>query len=751
MRLLATPLKILPLFFAGLLCFNTPLSSQWTLSGEVKDAESGEGLSYVNIVFDGQSHLNTTSDQHGDFKLEALYDEAYDVSFIMIGYKTVHLHQITRDSVPLNITLYPEAYLAKEVIVSASRKTQSLDLAPASVGLVTRQQLQERGTSSFDDAFNSINGIVATRSSNSNVQSLSIRGSSETAGGGIGNRVLLLLDGRPAITPESGGALWNLVPLGAIERIEVIKGAYSSLFGSSAMGGVINVITRQPDTIAKMDLHVHYGFYGNPPTYVDYNIYRDFYSVDGTISDKIGKFPYVLNASLQDNDGHRESTEMRLTNIFGKVKYAFSPNRTMEMSVIHNHIKNDTPASWVSFLQPYDVRDYRKDDTQDRREINADLHYEAYAHSNLKYSTRFYYYGAFSDFIFNGDPENDSTNVNTGKQYVDEENVDAHRIGNNTQIDINVSKHHYLIGGFELQFDHVDGQPDTVLYGIHDAWNAGFYMQDEISAGNKWTITAGARYDYYDLTGTFMESNLSPKIAAVYRASNTFSFRSLLARAFRNPSIAERFTKFEQGGGFSFKVSPYLRAEKLTLSAELGSKIALGNKLKTDVAVYYNRYKDLISYKQVSLPGEPLVFEVVNLAKSLMQGFEVSIEYDPVKSVKVLVGYNYLDARDQSDGRVDDALPYKPKHTTYVNLIYTYKFFHLSILGRSRSKIDEVFIYPGSEPTGYFLLNAKLSAAITPQFSMYAQMDNMTDVQYEEIERYRMPGRTFGFGLNYSF
>jgi iron complex outermembrane receptor protein len=113
---------------------------------------------------------------------------------------------------------------------------------------VTRQQLQERGTSSFDDAFNSINGIVATRSSGSNVQSLSIRGSSETAGGGIGNRVLLLLDGRPAITPESGGALWNLVPLGAIERVEVIKGAYSSLFGSSAMGGVINVITRQPDT-----------------------------------------------------------------------------------------------------------------------------------------------------------------------------------------------------------------------------------------------------------------------------------------------------------------------------------------------------------------------------------------------------------------------------------------------------------------------------------------------------------------------
>lgn len=741
----------MPLFFAGLLFLSTPLSGQWNFSGQVKDAESGEGLSYVNIIFDGQSHLNTTSDQKGDFKLAGLDDESYDVMFLMIGYKTVTLHHITKDSIPVHVTLYPEIYNTGEVIVSASRKTQSLNLAPASVGLVTRQQLQERGTSSFDDAFNSINGIVATRSSNSNVQSLSIRGASEVAGGGIGNRVLLLLDGRPAITPESGGALWNLVPLGAVERIEVIKGAYSSLFGSSAMGGVINVITRQPDTMAHTDLHFHYGFYGQPPAYTGYTGYHDYSGFDITHSNRIDKISYVFNASVKDNDGHRESTSFNLTNLFAKVRYAFSPNRTMEMSIIQNKIHNDTPASWVSFLKPYNVRDYRKDDTQDRREINADLHYEAFAHSNLKYSTRFYYYGAFSDFIFNGDPKNDSTNVNTGKQYVNEENVDVHRIGNNTQIDINLTKHHYFIGGFELQSDYVNGQPDTVLYGIHKAWNAGIYAQDEITAGNRWTITAGARYDYYNLTGTFMESNVSPKIAAVYKASNSLSFRSLVARAFRNPSIAERFTKFEQGGGFSFQVSPYLKAEKLTLSAELGSKFSFGNKLKFDAALYYNKYKDLISYKQVSQPGEALRFEVVNLAKSLMQGFEISFEYDPFKSLKLLAGYNYLDARDQSEGRVNDVLPYKPKHTTYFNVIYTYKFFHLSMLGRSRSKIDEVFIYPGSEPAGYFLLNAKLSAGITRSLSAYAQIDNITDVQYEEIERYRMPGRSFGFGVNFSF
>jgi outer membrane receptor for ferrienterochelin and colicin len=745
------PIKFLPLLLIGLLSISTPLTGQWTLSGQVVDAESGEGLSYVNIVFDHQSHLNTTSDLTGFFKIEVPNDVAYDVTFVMIGYQTLMLHNISADSIPLHITMHPEIYLTDEVIVSATRKTQSIDLAPASVGLVTRHQLAERGTRTFDDAFHSINGVVATRSSNSNVQALSIRGASEVAGGGIGNRVLLLLDGRPAITPESGGALWNLVPLGAIERIEVIKGAYSSLFGSSTMGGVINVITRTPDTSAHTDLHLHYGFYQKPPAYTHFDGYHDFNGFDITHSNRIGKVSYVLNGSSKMNDGHRQSTTFNMTNIFGKVKFAFSPNRSMEVSVIQNKIHNDTPATWLSFTDPYHVATYRQDDEQQRREVNADVHYEAYAHSNLKYSSRFYYYGAFSDFIFNGDPNNDSTNVNTGKQFLDEEHVKVHRIGNATQIDININRRHYMISGFEVQADKVDGRPDTVLYGIHHAWNAGAYAQDEIVLGKKFIVTAGARYDFYNITGTFMESNISPKIAAVYHASDMLSFRTLLARAFRNPSIAERYTKFEQGGGFSFQISPLLRAEKLTLSAEVGGKINLDHKLRLDVAVYYNRYKDLISYKQVSLAGQPLRFEVVNLNNAIMQGFEASIEYDPFEKLKIFAGYNYLDARDQSTGRINDVLPYKSKHTAYLNLIYQYKIFHLSMLARSRSKIEEVFIYPGSEPDGYVVLNAKLNARLTDSFSAYLQVDNITDKQYEEIERYRLPGRNFGAGINFSF
>jgi len=747
---MALPVRLKFLFSTGLLLFAIHLSGQWTITGKVIDAESGEGLSYVNITFKDGATFNTTSDQQGSFRISGLTEPYYHVMFSMIGFQTIHLDSISAASDPLDIKMHPESYLTREVVVSASRKSQSINLAPASVGLVTRKQILQAGTNSFDDAFNGINGITVTRSSNANVQSFSIRGASEVAGGGIGNRVLLLLDGRPAITPESGGALWNLVPLGAIERVEVIKGAYSSLYGSSAMGGIVNVITRTPDTSSHSDLNLHYGFYGPAPAYTGYKNYGDYFGAEFITSRKLGKWSYLFDFAGKSNDGHREKSSFNLYNGYGKFKFDFSPNRSLQVSAMYNDIFNDTPATWLSTTQAYSVADYRKDDTQHRREWNGDLFYQAFAHSNLKYSTRFYYYGAASDFVFNGDPANDTTNVNIGKQYIDSEKVLVHRIGNTSQVDISLGDVHYLIGGFDLQADYINGQPDTVLYGIHQASNIGVFAQDQLTFSERLTLTAGLRYDYYNIKGTFMEGNVNPKIAAVYQCSEKVSVRSLLARAFRNPSIAERYTKFEQGGGLHFTTSPLLRAEKLTLSAEIGTKVNL-DPFRFDIAVYYNKYNDLISYEQRPTPDGSILFEVVNLNKAIMKGFEVSAEYAPIKEISIQAGYTYLDAKDVSDEAINDVLAYKSKHTTYVNLLGSYKRFQLFLQARSRSRIDEVFIYPGSEPDGYILFGGKLSYTLSEKASAWVKIDNATDVQYEEIERYRMAGRNYMVGVHLQF
>ena len=110
-------------------------------------------------------------------------------------------------------------------------------------------------------------------------------------------------------------------------------------------------------------------------------------------------------------------------------------------------------------------------------------------------------------------------------------------------------------------------------------------------------------------------------------------------------------------------------------------------------------------------------------------------------------GYTYLDAKDISEERVNDVLPYKSKHTTYFNILADYKKFNLFLQARSRSRIEEVYIYPGSEPDGYVLFSGKLSYNFSSHLNAYVKADNISGVEYEEIERYRLAGRSFTVGV----
>ncbi|MCB0583727.1 MAG: TonB-dependent receptor, partial [Phaeodactylibacter sp.] len=361
------------------------------IEGVARDAESGELLPLVNIRL-ADTLVGTSTEFDGAFRLTGLRPGTYGLRASYVGYEEQHLESIgvqAGKSTRVVIELHPAAVIADEVVVTATLRPQAVKLTPASIGVVTSKQIRERNITTFDQAFDEVPGVVATRSSGANVQALSIRGASEVAGGGIGNRVLLLIDGRPAISPESGGALWNLVPLNSIERIEVVKGAYSSLYGSSAMGGVINVITRKPQAEPEMRLHLNYGFYNRAPASTGYTAFNDFHTIEGSYSRRTGKFAYLLDGGWKANDGHREKSGFNLYNFYGKASWQFSNNRFLQLSGNVNRIHNDTPATWFSTRQAYSVAPYRKDDYQDRRELNTDLYYYALPNSRVKYSSRF--------------------------------------------------------------------------------------------------------------------------------------------------------------------------------------------------------------------------------------------------------------------------------------------------------------------------------------------------------------------------
>lgn len=728
-------------------------AQQGFIAGQTLEADLQSVLSFVHASVDGTPH-GAVSGTDGTFVVGPLSPGHYNLLLSRIGYQTHRSDSIEvrpDDTAFVEFVLRPESVLADEIVVTATRKTQDIHLAPVSASVVTAAELSRREITTFDQALDQVPGVTVSRTSGASVQSLSIRGASETAGGGTGNRVLLLIDGRPAISPESGGALWNLVPLTSIERIEVVKGAYSALFGSSAMGGVINAITRKPTDDGRLRAEMSYGFFDRAPDYAMYDRFNDFHAMSLAYSRRRGKWSYLIDASRKHNDGHREKSGFELYNSYAKLKYSFAPNRSLQLSANFNRLHNDTPATWLSRSRPFSVAEHRLDDFQNKQEFSADLYYNAITSSRAKYSSRFYFYQNYSEYLFNDDPLNDSTNVNIGKQFVDRETIRASRLGNVTQVDFIPVNGHYAIAGIDVKADRTSALPDTVLYGKHDALHFGAFVQDEWSVSQNLTATFGARFDHYTIVDAFSENNFSPKVALVYRLDSGLAIRALFAQAFRNPAIAERFIKFEQGGGLRFEPNPTLRAEKLNVSTEIGLNGHLHPTLSFDIAGFYNHYRDLISFQQLSAPGEPLLFQVVNLKKAVMRGAEASFTYQPFSFLRASAGYTYLDARDVSPDRFNDVLAYKPRHSFSFAMHLNHASWALSVNGRGRSEIEEVFIYPGSEPGGYVLVDSKLSYAFDEGSKVYVAVNNINDTQYEELERYRMPGRSYTIGMTLGF
>ncbi len=723
------------------------------IRGQVQDARSGESLAFVHIELDGLG-VGTTSSPDGYFLLEGLNSGKYKLSVSFLGYEDTSLIDVEVQPgqiTDVTIGLEPVSLNIPEVVVTAGARSQSIKLAAASIGVITARQIRSRQITTFDQAFDEMPGVVVTRASGANVSALSIRGASEVAGGGVGNRVLLLIDGRPSLSPESGGALWNLVPLSSVERIEVVRGAYSALYGSSAMGGVINVITRKAGEKPETRVHLNYGAYGPAPRSSEYRNYGDYHTMEISHARRHGRFSWLVDGSWKSDAGHREKTAFDLWNGFAKVNWNIRPGHEVQLSVNSNRIQSDAPATWLSRRQAYSVADFKKDDYQDRSEWNADLLFKGILGDRLSYSSRIYHYRNFSDFSFDSDPGNDSTNINIGKQIVKSYSVTARRLGNITQFDFFPGKKHYLIAGWDIKRDYILGVPDIYLYGERVAFGAGFYVQDEFEVTDRITLTAGGRFDVYHITGIQAEANFNPKLAVRYQPNPNLVVRGLLAQAFRDPPVAERFIKFEQGGGLAFLPNPDLRPEKLDLSAELGATWSIKSKTTLEISAFYNHYRNLISFQQVSQPLEPLVYQVVNLRQALMQGIEFAIRHQFRPWLHANLAYTFLDARDISPERLNDALAYKVRHTLGASVQVQYENFSLNLSNRYRSRIEEVFIYPGNEPEAAFIACAKLSWQPKTGSTFYLAVNNINDAQYEELERYRMPGRRFTVGIEYSF
>ena len=633
-----------------------------------------------------------------------------------------------------------EAIQIPEIIISAERTEQLAKSSTATVNVLFAEEVSKKNILTFDQALESVPGVSLNRSAGTATNSMSIRGASDVLGGGVGNRVLLLIDGRPAITADTDGANWGMLPMDIMERVEIVKGALSPLYGSSAMGGVVNFITKSPTPSKDTKIDLRIGFYQKQPEEIRYTDKTSLFQRVGMVhSNSYNNLGYVFSISGSRSDGHRQNTDFSLHNTYGKLQYTNQKDFKMGISLGRTALERGYPSTWLidnipPYTHPLNISHSKTNDRQEKQAWNFDVFTKYSINSDLKLLANIYRFQNYSKSMFNEDNmEGDDMPFGF---YTDS---DAGKTGGLLQFDFSGFNKNYLIAGLDLQLDSVDSNPPEIMFGKNNSKTLAGFAQDRIAITDDLALMLGTRYDYRNISGYKSESQLSPKIGASYQVNDDTSFRLSLGQAFRSPSLAEIYLRREINSGIRFIENPDLRAEKLRLYAEAGFKHNLFSFLKTDGALFLYDYYDMIFWKRLA-DNE---YQVVNLNRAVIKGGEIGLNlaWNGLFSV---ANYTYVDAKDRTEGRIDDTLPYKPKHTAYASIDYQYKSFRPGASIRYVSKIEEVVFYPKDAPEAFYVVNIYLSYNIS-DIIFSVGIDNLLNRQYEEMTRYRMPGRSFVF------
>ncbi|MCK5572364.1 MAG: TonB-dependent receptor plug domain-containing protein, partial [Bacteroidetes bacterium] len=235
------------------------LAQSGTVAGRVLDAETGSTLPGVNVSLQG-TLLGSATNSSGEFVFSGVPAGSYSVTFSLVGYQRKLVpHIVVRegDTVRVSVELTAVAIQTEPVIVTANRREQAIQESPVSISVLDAAGIEFRNSVTIDDALRYISGVNMTEFQ------VSIRGSSGYSRG-AGSRVLMLVDGIPLMTGDTGEINYETVPAGEVDRIEVIKVASSALYGANALGGVINVITKPIPPQPATRLRLYGGLYGEP-------------------------------------------------------------------------------------------------------------------------------------------------------------------------------------------------------------------------------------------------------------------------------------------------------------------------------------------------------------------------------------------------------------------------------------------------------------------------------------------------------
>lgn len=706
------------------------LSAQnFQLKGLVTDVKD-QPLVGANIYLKG-TVIGTATNSKGEFLFSKLKGNFYSLHISMIGYQKKIIEIELRDGISeiITIKLNKSNFQVDQVIVTASKHRNEIRSLPVSASVINSERINEKNFITLDQALRYEPGINVTE------DQISIRGSSGYSLG-AGSRVLTALDGIPLYSGDSGEITWQVIPPSEIARVEIVKGAASSMYGSTAMGGVVNVISKETTSKPLTYIKTFAGVY-DKPSYDEWkwsdNLQSNF-GVTLSHSRTIGKLGITGLFSYFENDSYRKNNwEKRYS---GYLKAIYNFNEFTSLTFLGSGYSRDmgTFTYWKgindALLPPDD--EIGQTIPSDRYVVGL-----LFNHMFNDEITLIVKPSLYSSYWFDS---SESSNSSKSELYRTE-----------AQVNWTISKGSLLISGIEGQYNIVTSS----IFGDRNSNGLGVYSQWEYHYSNDLLLTMGARFDYSKLDTLDSSSDISPKVGINYQYSDATIFRASAGKGFRAPTLAEAFTSTTTSG-ITVKPNPDLKSET-SYSFEVGGNHEVFTNLFLDIALFYNDYQNFIEPIIDPTDGK-IVFE--NITHARVNGLEFSgtlLLFNKMLNVKA--GYTFLNSEDLETGK---ELKYRPKHSFVFAIDYSIGQFLCGLDFRYNSRVDEIddaLIDFGLVPDGDERVDIKvLDLRAGYKFfidklplRIYLNANNILNYNYVEMIGNLAPIRNYSLSIDFMF
>jgi outer membrane receptor for ferrienterochelin and colicins len=748
--------------------------------------DKGLKMPGATVLLEPDRHLQQANEQ-GCFTISNLYEGRYTLYVSNVGFVTDTQQVMIKTGAATAVTVVLHAGISamEDVIVTAAVDKDlppdnllNLQQSAMPVAVITREMIARMGSRRLDEVLKEQTGMAVVSDIGGGARATGV----QMQGFGSGY-VMILIDGQPMVGRNSGNFDLSRISVSNIERIEIIKGASSCLFGSEALGGAINIVTRYGAVQPQLQAALQYGslnivdatLEGETPfahKRGSANLSANYYHSDGFNTDK----QYVSQGTT--------SPPYDDVSIQGRARYRLTKNGVLGMSARYALRRSYMEKIYAGLGLN---ENNQSGDRQDITDINAAAYYNVQLTNKLQSNTRYYLTHYTSDM---------SVLWQQGAVASAEKFAQTlHRA--EQQLAYRATATIKLTGGAGGSLEHLSG---NAFSHAADMLTAFAFVQSDWQPVAGTAVTAGLRYDRHNSYGgrlnpsVSVEQKLLPWLQAKLAAGTGYKTPDFKNRyqVFINPLsnymvigtevLRETLAQLEAAGGLSEvrqvilnQVANNLQPERST-SLNISLKANAGNLLKAEAGVFYHRLNNQINSIRVATgSNNQQLFTYQNLPRSVNKGAELSVTCQPVKGLEVNAGYQYLVAKDLSvadsirtgrypwnkirnneTGETRTATPAdywglenRSRHMANLRLLYSwtrpglYASFRINYRGRypygdanNNGFIDRYDTFVD----GYFLLNASVEKRLLKDhLSLRVTIDNMLD--YVDRLMPAQPGR----------